>query len=98
MARGGRRPGAGRRPGQLNKRTVEAVKFIGPVGERAIGVLVSAMEDPSALPTPNAPLRRDRAGLPSLAQARRRPRPQAAAAAAGEAADDAGWPYSLASS
>jgi hypothetical protein len=46
--RGGRRPGAGRKPGQLNKRTIEAVKFMGPVGERAIGVLVSAMEDPSA--------------------------------------------------
>jgi len=45
MARGGRRPGAGRKPGQLNKRTIEAVKFMGPVGERAIGVLVSAMED-----------------------------------------------------
>jgi hypothetical protein len=43
--RGGRRPGAGRRPGQLNKRTTEAIKFMGPVGERAIGVLVSAMED-----------------------------------------------------
>jgi hypothetical protein len=48
MPRGGRRPGAGRKPGQLNKRTIEAVKTMGPVGERAIGVLVSAMEDPSA--------------------------------------------------
>jgi hypothetical protein len=47
MPRGGRRPGAGRRPGQLNKRTIEAVKHMGPVGERAIGVLVSAMEDRS---------------------------------------------------
>ena len=47
MARGGRRPGAGRKPGQLNKRTIEAVKFMGPVGERAIAVLVSAMEDRS---------------------------------------------------
>jgi hypothetical protein len=45
---GGRRPGAGRKPGQLNKPTIQAVKFMGPVGERAIGVLVSAMEDPSA--------------------------------------------------
>jgi hypothetical protein len=38
MARGGRRPGAGRRPGQLNKRTIEAVKAMGPVGERALNV------------------------------------------------------------
>jgi hypothetical protein len=45
MPRGGRRPGAGRRLGQLNKRTIEAVKTMGPVGERAIGVRVSAMED-----------------------------------------------------
>jgi hypothetical protein len=43
--RGSRRPGARRKPGQLNKRTIEAVKAMGPVGERAIGVLVSAMED-----------------------------------------------------
>jgi hypothetical protein len=35
----------GRKPGQLNKRTIEAVKTMGPVGERAIGVLVGAMED-----------------------------------------------------
>jgi hypothetical protein len=53
MARGGRRPGAGRKPGQLNKRTIEAVKFMGPVGERAIGVLVNAMEDRSALVVPH---------------------------------------------
>jgi hypothetical protein len=33
MARGGRRPGAGRGPGQLNKRTIEAIKFMGPVGD-----------------------------------------------------------------
>jgi hypothetical protein len=45
--RGGRRAGAGRKPGQLNKRTIEAVKHMGPVGERAIGVLVNAMEDRS---------------------------------------------------
>jgi hypothetical protein len=45
--RGGRRPGAGRKPGQLIKRTIEAVKFMGPIGERAIAVLVSAMEDRS---------------------------------------------------
>jgi hypothetical protein len=45
MPRGRRRAGAGRKPGQLNKRTIEAVKTMGPVGERAIGVLVSAMED-----------------------------------------------------
>jgi hypothetical protein len=45
MARGGRRVGAGRKSGQLNKRTIEAVKTMGPVGEHAIGVLVSAMED-----------------------------------------------------
>jgi hypothetical protein len=47
MPRGGRRPGAGRKPGQLNGRTIDAVKAMGPVGERAIGVLVSAMEDRS---------------------------------------------------
>jgi hypothetical protein len=35
MPRGGRRPGAGRKPGSLNKRTIEAVKHMGPVGERA---------------------------------------------------------------
>jgi hypothetical protein len=29
----------------LSKRTVEQMKYLGPVGERAIGVLVSAMED-----------------------------------------------------
>jgi hypothetical protein len=52
MARGGRRPGAGRKPGQQNKRTIEAVKF--RAGRRsAIGVLVSAMEDPSALVVPH---------------------------------------------
>jgi hypothetical protein len=44
--RGGRRPGAGRKPGQLNKRTIEAVKFMGPVGDRAIAVLIAAMEGP----------------------------------------------------
>jgi hypothetical protein len=43
--RGSRRSGARRKPGQLNKRTIEAVKAMGPVGERAIGVLVTAMED-----------------------------------------------------
>jgi hypothetical protein len=47
MPRGGRRPGAGRKPSSLNKRTIEAVKFMGPVGERAMGVLVNAMEDRS---------------------------------------------------
>ncbi len=47
MPRGGRRAGAGRKPGSLNKRTIEAVKTIGPVGERPIRVLVSAMEDRS---------------------------------------------------
>jgi hypothetical protein len=47
MPHGGRRAGAGRKPGSLNKRTIEAVKTMGLVGERAIGVLVSAMEDPS---------------------------------------------------
>jgi hypothetical protein len=46
MPRGGRRAGAGRKPGSLNK--IEAVKTMGPIGERAIGMLVSAMEDPSA--------------------------------------------------
>jgi hypothetical protein len=54
MPRGGRGPGAGRRPGQLNKRTIEAVKFMRPVGERA-GVLDAlhdaALEVPGRLPT-----------------------------------------------
>jgi hypothetical protein len=45
MPRDGRRPGAGRKPGQLNRRTIEAVETMGPVAECAIGVLVSAMED-----------------------------------------------------
>jgi hypothetical protein len=48
MPRGGRRTGAGRKPDSLNKRTIEAVKTMGWIGERPIGVLVSAMEDPSA--------------------------------------------------
>jgi hypothetical protein len=47
MPSGGRRPGAGRKPGQLNKRAIEAVRHLGPVGERALGVLASAMEDRS---------------------------------------------------
>jgi hypothetical protein len=47
MPRGGHRPGAGRKPGQLSKRTVEQMKYLGPVGERAIGVLVSAIKDRS---------------------------------------------------
>jgi len=28
----------------VSKRTIEAIKYMGPVGERAIGVLVSVME------------------------------------------------------
>ncbi len=48
MLRGGRSTGAGRKPDSLNKRTIEAVKTMGSIGERAIGVLVSVMEDPSA--------------------------------------------------
>jgi hypothetical protein len=40
--RGGRRPGAGRKPGQLSKRTIDDLKRMGPAGERALAVLVSA--------------------------------------------------------
>jgi hypothetical protein len=47
MPRGGRRGGAGRKPGSLHKRTIEAVKTMGPVG-RTRYRMVSAMEDPSA--------------------------------------------------
>jgi hypothetical protein len=47
MPRGGRRPGAGRKPG-LSRRTIEAVRAMAPVGERALGVLVEAMQDPKA--------------------------------------------------
>jgi hypothetical protein len=43
MPRGGRRPGTGRKPGILNRRTIEEARRVGPVGERAIGVRVSAM-------------------------------------------------------
>jgi hypothetical protein len=48
MPRGGRSPGARHKPGQLNKLTIEAIKHIGPVGERAIGLLVEAMQNPKA--------------------------------------------------
>jgi hypothetical protein len=48
MPRGGRRPGAGRKPGVPNSRTTERMKYLGPVGERALGVLVEAMENPKA--------------------------------------------------
>jgi hypothetical protein len=53
MPRGGRIAGAGRKPGSLNKRTIEAVKTMGPVGERAIRVLVSAMGPRGALVVPH---------------------------------------------
>jgi hypothetical protein len=47
MPRGGRRPGAGRKPGP-SKRTIEVVKHLGPAGECAIVVLIDAMQNPSA--------------------------------------------------
>jgi hypothetical protein len=34
---------AGRKPGQLTKRTLEAIKYLGPVSERALAVLASAI-------------------------------------------------------
>jgi hypothetical protein len=46
--RGGSRPGAGRKPGVPNSRTTERMKYLGPVGERALGVLVDAMQNPKA--------------------------------------------------
>jgi hypothetical protein len=46
MPHGGARPGAGRKPGQLTKRSLEAIEHLGPVGQRALGVLATAMEDP----------------------------------------------------
>jgi hypothetical protein len=36
----------GRKPGVPNKRTLDALKFMGPVGEGAIAVLIAAMEGP----------------------------------------------------
>jgi hypothetical protein len=45
MQRGGARPGAGRKPGVVSNRTAEAVKSMAPIGERALGVLVEAMEN-----------------------------------------------------
>jgi hypothetical protein len=44
---GGARPGAGRKPGQFNRRTIETMERLAPTGERALAVLVSAMEDRS---------------------------------------------------
>jgi hypothetical protein len=44
MPRGGYRPGSGRRPGILNRRTIEEARRMGPIGDRAIAVLVEAME------------------------------------------------------
>jgi hypothetical protein len=41
MPRGGRRRGAERKPGSLNKRTAESVKAMGGVGERASAVLIA---------------------------------------------------------
>ncbi len=46
--RGGRRPGAGRKPGVPNSGTSERIKYLGPVGERAIAVVVDAMQNPAA--------------------------------------------------
>jgi hypothetical protein len=46
--RGGRRPGAGRKLGVPNSRATERMKYLGPVGERAIGVVVDAMQNPKA--------------------------------------------------
>jgi hypothetical protein len=43
MPRGGHRPGAGRKPGILSRRTIEKARRMRPVGEHAIGVPVSAM-------------------------------------------------------
>jgi hypothetical protein len=67
MPRGGRRAGAKRKPGQLSKRTIEAIKHLGPAGERALGVLVTAMEStgvPSAFAVGTATSRRGRPGPP----------------------------------
>jgi hypothetical protein len=46
MPRGGARPGAGRPRGVWSKRTVEDMRHVGPMGERALAVLTAAMEDP----------------------------------------------------
>jgi hypothetical protein len=42
------RGGAGRKPGMPSFRTTERMKYLGPVGERAIAVLVDAMQNPAA--------------------------------------------------
>ncbi len=47
MGRGGRRPGAGRKPGP-SKHTIEVVKHLGPADECAVAVLIDAMQNPSA--------------------------------------------------
>jgi hypothetical protein len=41
MPRASRRPGAGRKPGVLSRRTIEAVKSMTLIGERALAVLVA---------------------------------------------------------
>ena len=46
MPRGGARPGAGRPRGAWSKRTVEDMRRVGPMGERALAVLTAAMENP----------------------------------------------------
>jgi hypothetical protein len=46
MPRGAARPGAGRPRGAWSKRTVEDMRHVGPMGERALAVLTAAMEDP----------------------------------------------------
>jgi hypothetical protein len=46
MPRGGARPGAGRPRDAWSKRTVEDMRRVGPMGERALAVLTAAMENP----------------------------------------------------
>jgi hypothetical protein len=45
---GGYRPGSGRKPGVLGRRTIDAVKSMAPLGEQTLGVLVEAMQNPKA--------------------------------------------------
>jgi hypothetical protein len=48
MPRGGFRPGSGRKPGAVSSRTADTVRFMAPLGEQALGVLVEAMRNPKA--------------------------------------------------
>jgi len=45
MARGGARPGSGRKPGQRNKRTIEQAAEVAASGQTPLDYLLSVMRD-----------------------------------------------------